>query len=191
MAKADNKKGANEKLYRLRVQAEGLPPFWMDLEMRGQAKLKDLDKYLRAIWPECCNHNSEFSFGGWQGSKIPMSRRVEDIFDLGTELTHIYDFGTSSETLIKAVDVREGKPVTSHPITLLVRNVMPESECLECEQPAKWLCMECLIEEGEWTVLCDKHAKSHPHKDYGKPVALVNSPRLGMCGYVGPAKPPY
>lgn len=191
VAKADNKKGANEKLYRLRIRAEGLPSFWLDLEMRGQAKLKDLDKYLRAIWLECCNHNSEFSLGGWQGHKIPMSRRIEDVFELGTELTHIYDFGTSSETLIKAVDVREGKPVTSHPITLLVRNVMPETECLDCEKPAKWLCMECLIEDGEWTTLCDKHAKSHPHKDYGKPIALVNSPRLGMCGYVGPAKPPY
>ncbi len=68
---------------------------------------------------------------------------------------------------------------------------MPESECIECDLPAAWLCLECLIEEGEWGTLCDKHAKTHPHKDNGEPIALVNSPRLGMCGYVGPAKPPY
>ena len=38
----------------------------------------------------------------------------------------------------------------------------------------------------------DKHAKTHPHKEFdGGHIALVNSPRLGMCGYVGPAEPPY
>ena len=55
---------------------------------------------------------------------------------------------TTSETLVKVVGMREGKPVTSRPIVLLVRNVMPVSECMECEQPATRLCMECLIEEG-------------------------------------------
>jgi hypothetical protein len=51
--------------------------------------------------------------------------------------------------------------------------------------------MECLIEEEVWGVLCSKHAKTHPHSDYGDPIPLVNSPRLGMCGYEGPAEPPY
>jgi hypothetical protein len=188
--KAENKKGGNEKLYRLRVQAADLTEFWLDLEMRGRGTLKDLDRYLRAIWLECCGHMSQFSFGGWRGDEIPMSRRIQDVFEPGAELTHIYDFGTSSESLIKAVEVREGKPVTSHPITLQVRNVMPESECIECGQPAAWLCVECL-EEAIWGALCDKHAKAHPHDEYGEPIPLVNSPRLGMCGYTGPAEPPY
>jgi hypothetical protein len=38
---------------------------------------------------------------------------------------------------------------------------------------------------------CEKHAKEHPHENYGEPIPLVNSPRLGMCGYDGPAAPPY
>jgi len=88
-------------------------------------------------------------------------------------------------------DVREGKPVSSHPITLLVRNVMPAWECLECKQPAAWLCQECLIEQDEWGTLCDEHAKSHPHDEYGELIDLVDSLRLGLCGYVGPAEPPY
>jgi hypothetical protein len=37
----------------------------------------------------------------------------------------------------------------------------------------------------------DKHAKTYPYKDDGEPVPMVNSPRVGMCGYVGPAEPPY
>jgi hypothetical protein len=39
--------------------------------------------------------------------------------------------------------------------------------------------------------LCDDHAQEHPHEEYGEPVPLVNSPRVGMCGYVGPAEAPY
>jgi len=191
VTKAERKKGGSETLYRLRIQAAGLPEFWLHVEMRGRAMLKDLDHYLRAIWLECCGHMSQFSLGGWRGDEIPMKRRIQDVFALGDELTHIYDFGTSSETLIKVVDMREGKPVSSYPIVLLVRNVMPEWECLECKQPAAWLCMECLIEQNEWGTLCDEHAKDHPHDEYGEPIALVNSPRLGLCGYVGPAEPPY
>ncbi len=191
MTKAELKKGSSQTLYYLRIQAVGQSQFWLDVEMRGSATLEHLDQYLRAIWLECCGHMSQFVFGGRRGEKISMRRRIEEVFEPGIELTHIYDFGTSSETLIKAVGFREGKSVTSHPITLLVRNVMPESECIECDLPAAWLCLECLIEEGEWGTLCDKHAKTHPHKDYGESIALVNSPRLGMCGYVGPAEPPY
>ena len=78
--------------------------------MRGSATLADLDHYLRAIWLECCGHLSRFSVGGWDGAEISKRRRVEQVFRLGLELVHIYDFGTSSETLIKVVDGRKGKP---------------------------------------------------------------------------------
>ena len=191
LIKAESKKGGSQKLYHLRVQADGEPQFWLDMEMRGSATLDSLDRYLRAIWLECCGHLSQFISGRRRGEEISMRRRIDDVLEPGMELTHIYDFGTSSETLIKAVGVREGKPVTSHPIALLVRNVMPESICIECDQPAAWLCMECLYEEDEWGTLCDEHARTHPHKDYGEPIPLVNSPRLVMCAYDGPAKPPY
>lgn len=120
-----------------------------------------------------------------------MSRRIDRVFQPGVELTHIYDFGTSSETLIKAVGMREGKPTTTRPIALMVRNLLPEAKCTECKQPAAYLCMECLIEEERWGTLCSRHSQTHPHDGYGEPVQLVNSPRLGMCGYTGPAEPPY
>jgi len=191
VAKAERKKGNPEALYHLRIQAAGLSEFWLDLEMRGSATLKDLDSYLRAIWLECCGHLSRFSVGGWSGREIAMKRKADEIFRPGVDLTHIYDFGTSSETLIKVVGMREGKPTTSRPIALMARNVMPECECIECKQPAAWLCMECVIEEETWGTLCDEHAETHPHDNYGEPVALVNSPRLGLCGYNGPAEPPY
>lgn len=191
LKKAERKKGSIQKLYHLRVQAAGQLQFWLDVEMRGSSTLDQLDHYLREIWLDCCGHLSQFISGRRWGKEISMRRRIKDVLEPGIELTHIYDFGTSSETLIKAVGVREGKPVTSHPIALLVRNVMPESQCIECGLPAGWLCLECLYEENVWGPLCERHAKIHPHKEYDEPIALANSPRFGMCAYVGPAEPPY
>ncbi len=188
---ADGQKGAGETLFHLRVQDAGSGDFWLDLEMRGGAKLADLDHYLRAIWLECCGHLSQFSMGKRWGEEISQDLKAKAIFAPGVELTHIYDFGTTSQTQINVVGTREGKPTTKHPIALMARNRMPEAQCIECGQPAAWLCMECLIEEDEWGTLCDQHAQRHPHDDYGEPIPLVNSPRLGMCGYDGPAKPPY
>jgi hypothetical protein len=191
IATAAHKKGGHETLYHLRVQDAWRNEFWLDLEMRGSSTLQDLDFYLRGIWLECCGHMSQFSIGGWRGEEIPKKRRVDQVFRPGIELTHIYDFGTSSETRIKAVETREGPPTTTRPVALMARNLMPEATCIECGQPATWLCMECLIEEEVWGTLCDEHAQRHPHENYGEPIRLVNSPRLGMCGYEGPAEPPY
>jgi hypothetical protein len=75
----------------------------------------------------------------------------------------------------------------------MARNIQPEMTCEECGRPAGWLCIECLYEsDGSGTgFLCDEHVKGHPHEEYGDPLALVNSPRLGKCGYEGPAEPPY
>jgi hypothetical protein len=188
---AEQKKARSETLYHLRVQDAWRNEFWLDLEMRGSSTLGDLDVYLRGIWLECCGHLSRFSVGGWQGKEMPKKRRADEVFQQGIELTHIYDFGTSSVTLIKVAGTREGKPTTPRPIALMARNLMPEATCTECGQPAAWLCVECLIEEDVWGTLCDEHVQSHPHDNYGEPIRLVNSPRLGMCGYVGPADPPY
>lgn len=189
--KAELKKAGSETLYHLRVQDAWEGWFWLDLEVRGAATLENLDEYLRAIWLECCGHMSQFSIGGWGSEEIPKSRRIGVVFKPDIELTHIYDFGTESVTKIRLIGTREGKPTTPHPITLMARNLTPEVVCAECGKPATWFCQECVIEEERPGMLCEKHAESHPHDDYGGPIQVVNSPRLGMCGYEGPADPPY
>jgi hypothetical protein len=182
-----------ETIWHVRVQDAYGKDFWLDMEMRGSASLTTLDKYLRAIWLECCGHLSKFTVGGWGGYDIGKSRKADDVFRKETDLLHLYDFGTTSETEIHVISARRGRATTKHPIALMARNNMPERICQECDKPAAYLCMECLIEgdeEGEW-FLCEEHAEEHPHNEYGEPVPLVNSPRLGMCGYDGPAEPPY
>jgi hypothetical protein len=180
-----------EKLWHLRVLDAYDKDFWLDLEMVGSASLDKMDRYLRAIWLECCGHLSEFTIGGWKGDEISKSRKANAIFEPGLVLRHLYDFGTTSETDIKVVGFREGKATSKHPIALLARNRMPEVVCQECGLPAKWLCIECLYEEDKSGYLCDEHMEGHPHENYGEPMPLVNSPRTGMCGYEGPAEPPY
>jgi len=180
-----------ETLWHMRVQDAYDKDFWLDLEMTGSASLDKLDKYLRAIWLECCGHLSKFTIGGWGGMDVGKARKADSIFEPGLVLRHLYDFGTTSETDIKVVDARKGKAASKHPIALLARNQMPKAVCQECGEPAKWLCIECLYEENKTGHLCDEHVEGHPHENYGEPMPLYNSPRTGMCGYEGPAEPPY
>lgn len=191
IATADQNEKKAVILHNLQVQDAWRTEYWLNLEMKDTATLRDLDRYLRAIWLECCGHMSQFSIGGWSGDEIPMSKQVRNVFTPGVEVTHIYDFGESSYTLIKSVDMCQGKPLTRHNIFLMARNVPVVYNCEVCEEPASCLCMECIIEFNQTGYLCDVHAENHPHIIYGELRPLLNSPRVGMCGYDGPAEPPY
>ena len=118
-----------------------------------------------------------------------MSARVKTLFSPDMEIPYEYDFGSTTELVIKVVDQREGKPLTAHPIFLMARNRFEPPPCVECGKPATQLCAECLWEEDERGAFCDDHAKEHDHPDMFMP--FVNSPRAGECGYIGPAEPPY
>ena len=190
-ADADEVSGRNTRLYHMTVRDRYNGDFWLHLEVNGLATLDDLDRYLRFIWLECCGHLSQFSTGKWWEDEISVEKRVGRVFEPGLELTHIYDFGTSSETQIKALSVRAGKPTTPNPIVLMARNDPPDRRCMDCDQPSVAWCAECVIEHDATGDLCSLHEESHPHDDYGEPLPIVNSPRTGLCGYDGPAEPPY
>ena len=183
-------KGKSQTLFHLRIQDAYLTAFWLDLEVKSTTKLSDLDQYLRAIWLECCGHLSNFSTEQF-GEAIAMSRTIGAIAKTRSPLHHIYDYGTSSETQVTIVGERVGQPLTRHAIALMARNTIPPVTCIVCDQPATRLCLECITEEDVWGSLCEQHAQDPKHQGYGEPIAIVNSPRLGMCGYEGPAEPPY
>jgi hypothetical protein len=183
--------GKPQTLIHLRVQDGYQGTYWFDAEVRGTATLDAVDEYLRAIWLECCGHMSKFTIGGWGGRDVSKSRRVDAVFTDGTELIHIYDFGTESLTRLKAVGSRNAAPLGRRPIVLMARNLAPAVTCVECDQQASHLCQECQQDWDSLGTLCEQHAKAHPHEEYGEPIEIVNSPRLGLCGYSGPADPPY
>jgi len=190
VSKADQSEEAEQTLYHLQIQDAWSGTFWLHVEMQGSATLNKLDHYLREIWLECCDHLSQFSLDDRGSDKISMRKKAELVFKPGLELTHIYDFGSSSETLIKVVGVRKGTPLTTHPIYLMSRNDMPEETCGVCGRPASLLCMECITEEDGPEAVCDEHATKHSDHDYAL-MPIFNSPRTGACGYEGPAEPPY
>lgn len=191
LAEVERGQGETISLLHLQVQPSWGDDYWLHLEMNGTATLKQLDSYLRAIWLECCGHQSRFSSGGWRGNEIGMAKKAAQAFTASPELTHIYDFGTESVTIIRAVGIREGKPTTKRPLALMARNKAPFVACQQCGEAASRLCLECVHEDELGGTLCQMHAEVHPHDEYGEPLSIVNSPRVGMCGYEGPAEPPY
>lgn len=188
---AEKSKRATEKLFHLRANFPYSKEFWLDLEVNGSAKLKDLDFYLREIWLECCGHLSEFSRGDFFSDEISISKKIGEVFAKEPTLFHSYDFGSTTETIVEKISVREGKPLTKHPVFLMSRNEMPVIKCLECDGIATHICIECLYNSEKGWMYCDEHTEGHPCDEYGEPIPVVNSPRLGVCGYEGPAEPPY
>ncbi|MDE0076966.1 MAG: hypothetical protein OXO50_05565 [Caldilineaceae bacterium] len=191
--------GKRQEIFHLLIEDVWTSDYWLHLEIAGQATLDQLDLYLRAIWLECCGHLSHFLINGiyydkemeieWAiGETRRMSTQITAAFELETEAEYKYDFGTPTELLISALAMRSGI-WTGKPIRMLARNNTPTMNCTACSKKAEWICIECLYENRPCLV-CDRHVNEHSHVD-DMILPVVNSPRIGMCGYEGPAEPPY
>ena len=72
-------------------------------------------------------------------------------------------------------------------VGILARNNPPEINC-GCGKDAEWVCAICLEENmGKDCYFCDECADEH---ECGEEMFLpvVNSPRMGVCGYEGSDK---
>jgi len=195
--------GREDIIYHLLVESADSPDYWLHLEMPSRATLEELDRYLRDIWLECCGHLSAFDIDGMHYTQIingglgwdnerNMNASVGKLFRPGMVIPYEYDFGSTTALNILVLAERLGKPLSRHPIYLMARNQMEPEFCMECGQPATYICIQCLYEREDMACeLCDAHAETHKCLDYGGPMLLVNSPRVGVCGYEGPAEPPY
>ena len=156
------------------------PVYWLHLKVASNSKLEDLDQFLRDIWLECCGHLSAFSY---QRNELAMGRKLKDVLRPGMQLLHEYDFGTTTELLVKVLGEYGGPMEKNNPIEILSRNEAPERLCDECgKAPAVQICTECQWEGGGW--LCQSCAENHEcSEEMFLPV--VNSPRTGVCGYTG------
>ena len=169
----------NTRLFHIMVDGLYQPEYWLHIEISASTKLKDLDQFLRDIWLECCGHLSEFEIEGgiYEGDRrIALSKLLSP----GIEFYHVYDFGSSTELRLKVISERKGK-AGKDKVRILARNEMPAIRC-ECGKTAKWICTECMWEGEGW--LCDDCTKEH---ECGEEMLLpvVNSPRVGVCGYEG------
>ena len=176
------KKGSGGKpkdLLLLNVSDAPNPDYFLYLLLDEETTLEALDIFLRNIWLECCGHMSSFSVGRY-GDEIDMMQKVSGAFEFGDNLTYRYDFGSTTELNIRGMGSYKG--LVKEKIQIIARNAPPIIPCDQCSaKPAVQVCTEC-IWDGGW--LCEDCAKTHDcDEDMFLPV--VNSPRTGVCAYMG------
>ncbi|MDE0168883.1 MAG: hypothetical protein OXS29_05125 [bacterium] len=183
----------------VKVQDRDDPRYWMHLDVPKSLRLRDLDTYLREIWLECCGHLSAFSISGvrYEVGDVPsfdpfgprprnMHVKLYKVLRPGRTFSYEYDFGSTTTLALRVVS--GGESELRFGIHLLARNDPPELVCHSCgSEPASVICADCISYEGYELVrgyLCIDCGGRHGC-DQWMLLPVVNSPRTGMCGYVG------
>lgn len=156
---------------------------FLHLLVNGTATLKTIDTFLRDIWLECCGHMSGFIEGR---AEIGMSRKVQDVLVPKEKISYDYDYGSTTRLFLKGLKCYQLNETKK--IILLSRNEPLKIMCSTCKkEPAICMCETCNYEMDAF--FCKKCAKKHEKEcedfaDYSE-MPIVNSPRMGVCGYEG------
>ncbi|MBI2865127.1 MAG: hypothetical protein HYX94_11255 [Chloroflexi bacterium] len=186
---AAQEKRREERLLLITVGGRYDPDYWLHLEVPAAARLVAVDRFLRDIWLECCGHMSAFSIEGeryYSGAARDLGGRTMN-FEIGRVLApgdkafYEYDFGSTTELTLKVTAERKGLS-DGKSIRLLARNDPPAILCQSCGKPATQVCTQCMWEGDGW--LWDECVEKH-ECDEGMFLSVVNSPRVGVCGYSG------
>ena len=186
---AEEAKGKkSDRIFHIRVSGGG--EFWLHIEMKASSKLSDLDQFLRDVWLECCGHLSQFIIDRQAYMPSGGDLREMDAKSMGVQLGKLlgvkgkfdyeYDFGSTTKLEGQIVSEREG--ALKEKVRILARNRSPEAACTKCGKPAAQFCTDC------WEFYCAPCLYEH---GCGEEMALpvVNSPRMGVCGYTGEQDP--
>lgn len=157
----------------LRIEGAYDKNYWLYVDIPVDKTLNTLDMFLREIWLECCGHLSEF-----QG--VGKNTRVGNL-RAGAKLLHLYDFGSTTETLITVIGTT-WRPPQREAVRLLARNMPPQFSCCKCGAPAWYMDMEHLWDD-ETPFYCEACAEKYMAEGILLPV--TNSPRMGVCCYTG------
>ncbi|HZR40932.1 MAG TPA: hypothetical protein VFB12_12480 [Ktedonobacteraceae bacterium] len=110
---------------------------------------------------------------------VPLAR----VLKVGTKFSHEYDFGSTTYLDLKVVAEREGIVRNKRkPVEIMARNLPPEILCVECGKSAKQVVAGGYYDVEE-KAYCNACAKDSEDSDMLLPI--VNSPRVGVCGYAG------
>jgi hypothetical protein len=190
----DRPGGAACDLWHVRAEGKGSRLYWIDVEVRGDAPLRRLDEFLRRTWLECCGHMSAFEIGGQRYSgrvdrefdlgraERSMAARVSSALTPGRRFSYEYDFGSTTHLVLMVLGTRRGIASRS-PARLLARNEPPVWPCAVCAKPASVVCPYCLYEGRPFS--CPEHIREHACEEDEAFLPVVNSPRMGVCGYTG------
>jgi hypothetical protein len=173
--------GRLEPLVHFRVEASGAPDYWLYLEARASASFQQLDDLLREVWLECCGYMSAFRVGR---SEVSMRTALGSIVgQTRGAFEYDYDFGSTTALKGKALGLREGSTIRPA-VRVLARNAPMRWTCADCSGAADVICPDCL--DSDSCFFCSTHAAQHPCADDDLWLPVVNSPRMGVCGYTGP-----
>jgi len=177
------------KTFYLLVEGRYCRDYWMYVEAAADAQLATLDEFLRNIWLECCGHMSAFTIRGKTYSVAPMAEfddlamgvELSEVLTAGMCFEHEYDFGSTTHLTLKVVGAGEGR-IKGRSVRVLAINEPPFIPCSSCGKPATRICGECAWSDKGW--VCDECAQGHECGD-DMFLPVVNSPRVGVCGYTG------
>ncbi len=107
---------------------------------------------------------------------------LEKVLKAGQKFSYEYDFGSTTHLTLKVASEREGIVRDEEdPVEILAMNIPPVILCKVCGKPAtKVVAGYFNVEENAY---CNKCARRSEDADMMLPV--VNSPRVGVCGYTG------
>ncbi len=201
--------------YELMVYGKYNSDYWLIVQIKDTATLKDLDKFIRDIWVECCGHLSAFDISGQLYESMPsadsfwgeppksMVCKLKNVLSVGMLLGYEYDYGSTTELSIKVLDHMDNVSQKDK-VVILSRNNPPDIVCSVCgKNPAEWVDPTHIYDENAFW--CEACMEAGARKDLEEDMAahegdefvefefeipeyflpVCNSPRMGVCGYEG------
>ena len=117
-----------------------------------------------------------------------MDEELGKVLKVGQKFFHEYDFGSTTELALRVVAEREGVMPEDEDgdavlVQVMARNEPPVIPCRVCGKPAtKVAAGYYYVGDG---ALCNTCAKTNRNEYEDSFLPIVNSPRVGVCGYTG------
>ena len=189
------------RYFEIAISDKYLKEYWLIIEANENTTLKVLDEFIRDIWVECCDHLSMFICNDVQYESCPdthrffvkpaknMNFRLKDVVEVGDTMFYAYDFGSTTQLVIKIHSCRDGEK-RNNEIVILSRNNPLKIVCSKCgKNEARFVNPQAYYydESPFWCEDCLKNdnadEEEYCESDFFLPIC--NSPRMGVCGYEG------
>ena len=132
-----------EKYFELLLYGAYNKDNWLIIQIKENATLDDLDRFIRDIWVECCGHLSVFEIDGvsyerepdddfgWGEPAKSTNHTLKQVLTTGMIFNYEYDFGSTTEIMVKVLDHYSAQK-QNEKVVILSRNNPPEFACSIC-----------------------------------------------------------
>lgn len=132
-----------EKYFELLLYGAYNKDYWLIIQIKENATLDDLDRFIRDIWVECCGHLSVFEIDGvsyerepdddfgWGEPAKSTNHTLKQVLTTGMIFNYEYDFGSTTEIMVKVLDHYSAQK-QNEKVVILSRNNPPEFACSIC-----------------------------------------------------------